>query len=119
MGRKPIFANFQYLTMILIMSQLEKLRTSMGLGMAQLRMSMGLVYCLEHMHKLNPPVVPRNFSLATVTDDYAAKVSDLYFWNDTKGSDCLTNECTMLALSDSIKKRGCRCDTTGSELVEV
>ncbi|KAG0546462.1 hypothetical protein BDA96_02G449600 [Sorghum bicolor] len=43
------------------------------------------------MHQLNPPVVPRNFDSSTIylTDDFAAKVSDLDFWRDTgtKGSD--------------------------------
>ena len=58
----------------------------------RLRISMGIAYCLEHMlHQLNPPVVPRNFDSSTIylTDDFAAKVSDLDFWSDTatKGSD--------------------------------
>ncbi|PUZ73573.1 hypothetical protein GQ55_2G485200 [Panicum hallii var. hallii] len=54
---------------------------------ARLRISMGIAYCLEHMHQLNPAVVPRNFDSSTIylTDDFAAKVSDLDFWSDAKG----------------------------------
>ncbi|CAN6186278.1 unnamed protein product [Urochloa humidicola] len=55
---------------------------------ARLRVAMGIAYCLEHMQQLNPPVVPRNFDSSTIylTDDFAAKVSDLDFWSDIKGS---------------------------------
>ncbi|TVU47403.1 hypothetical protein EJB05_07003 [Eragrostis curvula] len=57
--------------------------------MTRLRISMGLAYCLEHMHQLKTPVVPRNFDSTTIylTDDFAAKVSDLEFWSDAKGPD--------------------------------
>nr|TKW36668.1 hypothetical protein SEVIR_2G454700v2 [Setaria viridis] len=53
----------------------------------RLRVSMGIAYCLEHMQQMNPPIVPRNFDSSTIylTDDFAAKVSDLDFWSDTKG----------------------------------
>jgi serine/threonine protein kinase len=52
--------------------------------MTRLRISMGIAYCLEHMHQLKTPVVPRNFDSTTIylTDDFAAKVSDLEFWSD-------------------------------------
>ncbi|KAF8749375.1 hypothetical protein HU200_012714 [Digitaria exilis] len=56
---------------------------------ARLRVSMGVAYCLEHMRRLNPPVVPMNLDSSTIylTDDFAAKVSDLDFWSATgKGS---------------------------------
>ncbi|KAJ1292545.1 hypothetical protein BS78_02G399800 [Paspalum vaginatum] len=54
----------------------------------RLRVSMGIAYCLEHMHQLSPPVVPRNLDSSSIylTDDFAAKVSDLDFWSDAKGS---------------------------------
>ncbi|KAL6902309.1 hypothetical protein ACP4OV_005185 [Aristida adscensionis] len=57
--------------------------------MTRLRISMGIAYCLEHMHQLKPAVLPRNFDSTTIylTDDFAAKVSDLEFWNDAKGPD--------------------------------
>ncbi|XP_066352347.1 protein MALE DISCOVERER 2-like isoform X4 [Miscanthus floridulus] len=62
--------------------------------MARLRISMGIAYCLEHMHQLKTPVVLRNFDSTTVylTDDFAAKVSDLEFWNDAKGDNSTNNE---------------------------
>uniref|UniRef100_A0ACD5WYU0 Uncharacterized protein n=1 Tax=Avena sativa TaxID=4498 RepID=A0ACD5WYU0_AVESA len=53
----------------------------------RLRISMGTAYCLEHMHQLKPSVIPRNFDSTTIylTDDFAAKVSDLEFSNDARG----------------------------------
>ncbi|KAK2431007.1 putative inactive receptor protein kinase [Trifolium repens] len=47
----------------------------------RLRIAMGMAYCLQHMHELDPPVVLTNLSSSAVhlTDDYAAKVSDLSF----------------------------------------
>ncbi|EMS58575.1 putative LRR receptor-like serine/threonine-protein kinase MRH1 [Triticum urartu] len=76
--------------------------------MARLRISMGIAYCLEQMHKLNPPVVPRSFSSTTIhlTDDFAAKVSDLDFWNGTKGSDSVTDDCTMLDTESIVHQYG-------------
>ncbi|XP_066398360.1 inactive receptor-like serine/threonine-protein kinase At2g40270 [Miscanthus floridulus] len=70
----------------------------------RLRISMGIAYCLEHMHQLNPPVVPRNFDSNTIylTDDFAAKVSDLDFWSDTatKGSDSSSTTDDEFSVSD-------------------
>lgn len=76
--------------------------------MARLRISMGIAYCLEQMHKLNPPVVPRSFSSTTIylTDDFAAKVSDLDFWNGTKGSDSVSDDCTMLDTESIVHQYG-------------
>ncbi|KAF7013822.1 hypothetical protein CFC21_027873 [Triticum aestivum] len=76
--------------------------------MARLRISMGIAYCLEQMHKLNPPVVPRSFGSTTIhlTDDFAAKVSDLDFWNGTKGSDSVTDDCTMLDTESIVHQYG-------------
>lgn len=53
---------------------------------ARLRIAMGVVYCLEYMHQLDPPVVPRNLNSSSIylTEDYAAKVSDLGFSDDEK-----------------------------------
>ncbi|KAM0868206.1 hypothetical protein ACQ4PT_041507 [Festuca glaucescens] len=53
----------------------------------RLRISMGIAYCLEHMHQLKPPVIPRSFDSTTIylTDDFAAKVSDLGFSNNARG----------------------------------
>lgn len=54
---------------------------------------MGISYCLEYMHQLTPPIAQRNLLSSSIylTEDYAAKVSDLGFWRDIvdikKGSD--------------------------------
>ncbi|KAJ6716357.1 hypothetical protein OIU74_008979 [Salix koriyanagi] len=45
---------------------------------------MGIAYCLEYMHQLTPPVAHKNLQSSTIylTEDYAAKISDLSFGND-------------------------------------
>uniref|UniRef100_A0A0A9DFU7 Protein kinase domain-containing protein n=1 Tax=Arundo donax TaxID=35708 RepID=A0A0A9DFU7_ARUDO len=76
----------------------------------RLRISMGIAYCLEHMHQLNPPVVPRNFESSTIylTDDFAAKVSDLDLWNDTKGSSSssATDDSAILDIDSMVHQYG-------------
>ncbi|PKA66901.1 putative LRR receptor-like serine/threonine-protein kinase MRH1 [Apostasia shenzhenica] len=51
---------------------------------ARLRIAMGVAYCLDHMLRLNPPVTIKNLKSSSIylTDDYAAKVSDLTFWSE-------------------------------------
>ncbi|XP_042461279.1 protein MALE DISCOVERER 2-like isoform X1 [Zingiber officinale] len=53
---------------------------------ARLRVIMGIAYCLQHMEQLNPPLVIRNLSSSSIylTEDCAAKISDLEFWNEEK-----------------------------------
>ena len=43
-----------------------------------------MAYCLEYMHQLNPPIAHCNLQSSSVylTEDYAAKISDLSFWNE-------------------------------------
>ncbi|KAE8695676.1 putative inactive receptor-like protein kinase [Hibiscus syriacus] len=55
----------------------------------RLRIAMGMAYCLEHMHQLNPPVPHNNLSSSAVnlTEDYAAKISDPCFWNELTSSE--------------------------------
>ncbi|XP_020086920.1 probable inactive receptor-like protein kinase At3g56050 [Ananas comosus] len=50
----------------------------------RLRIAMGIAYCLEHMNQLSPPFILKNLDTSTIylTDDFAAKVSDLDFWNE-------------------------------------
>ncbi|XP_061351710.1 probable inactive receptor-like protein kinase At3g56050 [Gastrolobium bilobum] len=45
----------------------------------RLRIAMGMAHCLQHMHKLDPPMalINLNSSAVHLTDDYAAKISDL------------------------------------------
>ncbi|KAG4953274.1 hypothetical protein JHK82_038897 [Glycine max] len=50
----------------------------------RLRVATGVAYCLQHMHQLDPPMalIKLNSSAVYLTDDYAAKLSDLSFSND-------------------------------------
>lgn len=52
---------------------------------ARMRIAMGVAYCLDHMHQLNPPVILKTLNSSTIylTDDYASKVGDIRFWNET------------------------------------
>ncbi|GMI79940.1 hypothetical protein HRI_001663300 [Hibiscus trionum] len=55
----------------------------------RLRIVIGMAYCLEHMHRLNPPVPHNNLSSSAVnlTEDYASKISDQCFWNELTSSE--------------------------------
>ncbi|KAG4920546.1 hypothetical protein JHK86_049359 [Glycine max] len=50
----------------------------------RMRIAMGIAYCLEHLHQLTPPIAYRNILSSSIylTEDYAAKLSDLSFWTD-------------------------------------
>ncbi|KAL0714539.1 hypothetical protein Bca4012_021518 [Brassica carinata] len=47
----------------------------------RLRISMGVAYCLDHMHGLKPPIVHSNLISKSVqlTEDYAVKIADFNF----------------------------------------
>ncbi|XP_056165935.1 probable inactive receptor-like protein kinase At3g56050 isoform X1 [Syzygium oleosum] len=51
----------------------------------RLRIIMGISYCLEYMHELTPPIAHGNLQSSSVylTEDYAAKLSDFSFCNDS------------------------------------
>ncbi|KAL6631025.1 hypothetical protein ACP70R_028365 [Stipagrostis hirtigluma subsp. patula] len=50
----------------------------------RLRVAVGVAYCLEHMHQLSPPEIIRTLDTSTIclTDDFAAKISDVFFCDD-------------------------------------
>ncbi|KAJ6804811.1 inactive receptor-like serine/threonine-protein kinase [Iris pallida] len=52
----------------------------------RLRIIMGIAYCLKHMHQLEPPVIPKILNSSTIylSEDYAAKISDLSFGSEEK-----------------------------------
>ncbi|CAI9288130.1 unnamed protein product [Lactuca saligna] len=52
----------------------------------RLRIAMGMAYCLEYLHQLNPPIAHNNLQSSSVylTEDYAAKISDFSFWDSQK-----------------------------------
>ncbi|XP_047317622.1 probable inactive receptor-like protein kinase At3g56050 [Impatiens glandulifera] len=58
---------------------------------ARLRIAMGIAYCLQHMHKLAPPISHGNLKSSSVflTEDYATKLSDFSYCNEVTdpGSD--------------------------------
>ncbi|BFG22883.1 hypothetical protein CerSpe_091570 [Prunus speciosa] len=51
----------------------------------RMRIAMGVAYCLDYMHQLNPPIAHNNLNSSSVqlTEDYAPKVSEYSFWNET------------------------------------
>ncbi|KAL5077104.1 hypothetical protein RYX36_016088 [Vicia faba] len=48
------------------------------------RIAMGISYCLDHIHQLTPPTAHKNLLSSSIylTEDYAAKISDLSFCVD-------------------------------------
>lgn len=50
----------------------------------RVRIAVGMAYCLEHMHQLDPAIPHRNLHSSSVylTEDYAAKISDFCFWSN-------------------------------------
>lgn len=55
----------------------------------RVRIAMGMVYCLEHMHQLDPPIPHKNLTSSAValTQDYAAKISDFTLRNHIAASE--------------------------------
>ncbi|KAI3809163.1 hypothetical protein L1987_25133 [Smallanthus sonchifolius] len=51
----------------------------------RMRIAMGMAYCLDYMHQLTPPACHKNLNSSSVnlTEDYAAKISDLGLCNDS------------------------------------
>ncbi|KAH9601977.1 hypothetical protein KSS87_000350 [Heliosperma pusillum] len=49
----------------------------------RVRIVMGMAYCLEHMHQLDPPISHRDMQSSSIylSEDYAAKISDFSFWS--------------------------------------
>ncbi|KAJ6317825.1 hypothetical protein OIU76_013383 [Salix suchowensis] len=49
----------------------------------RLRIAIGMAYCLEHMHQLNPPLAHSNLNslMISLTEDYASKISYFTFSN--------------------------------------
>ncbi|CAM0955960.1 unnamed protein product [Alopecurus aequalis] len=69
----------------------------------RLRVAVGIAYCLEHMHQLSPPEILGTLDASTIylTDDFAAKIADVFFCPDEASS--ATKEVASLqspALSD-------------------
>ncbi|KAI4306485.1 hypothetical protein L6164_029758 [Bauhinia variegata] len=55
----------------------------------RLRIAMGMAYCLQHMHRVDPPVVHSylNSQAVYLTDDYAGKISDLSILTETASAE--------------------------------
>ncbi|WVZ99589.1 hypothetical protein U9M48_044859 [Paspalum notatum var. saurae] len=50
----------------------------------RMRIIMGLAYCLQHMHELNPPVVHPDLQSSSIllSEDGAAKIADMSVWHE-------------------------------------
>ncbi|XP_027105541.1 protein MALE DISCOVERER 2 isoform X3 [Coffea arabica] len=50
----------------------------------RMRIIIGTAYCLQHMHGLNPPLPHGHLNSKAIllTDDYAAKIADIAFWDE-------------------------------------
>lgn len=70
--------SFPYSVVVVVVADKESEHLDWGM---RLRIAMGLAYCLEHMHQLNPPVAHTNLvsSSLHLTEDYAVKVAEFSF----------------------------------------
>ncbi|GAB4831971.1 hypothetical protein Ancab_005988 [Ancistrocladus abbreviatus] len=73
----------------------------------RLRIAMGMAYCLEHMHQLNPPIAHGNINSSSVnlSEDYAAKISDFGFSDETIAgfsTTTINNSNTSATLEDDV-----------------
>lgn len=61
---------------------------------ARLRIAMGIIYCLAHLESIDPPARLKTLNSSTIylSEDYAAKVSDIGFRVDNKKDPFVTNE---------------------------
>lgn len=59
----------------------------------RMRITMGMAYCLEHMHNLSPSFPHKNLTSSAVylTEDSAAKISDFGFWNETEAAEMVSS----------------------------
>ncbi|TVU20327.1 hypothetical protein EJB05_36532 [Eragrostis curvula] len=50
----------------------------------RMRIIMGLAYCIQHLHELNPPVVHPDLHSSSIllTEDGAAKIADMSVWRE-------------------------------------
>lgn len=64
---------------------------------------MGMAYCLEYMHQLNPPIAHGNMQSSSIylTEDYAAKISDFSFWNEVTAAKMGSATMELLETSSS------------------
>ncbi|KAL7214743.1 hypothetical protein ACSBR1_027013 [Camellia fascicularis] len=64
----------------------------------RMRITMGMAYCLEHMHQLTPPIAHKNLNSTSInlTEDYAAKISDFGFWIESAEAEMVSYpECNV------------------------
>ncbi|XP_059664263.1 protein MALE DISCOVERER 2-like isoform X2 [Cornus florida] len=60
----------------------------------RMRIIMGIAYCLQYMHALNPPVAHTNLTSNAIylTDDYAAKIVEIFFSKNTAAKSRISGE---------------------------
>ncbi|KAG2285204.1 hypothetical protein Bca52824_044808 [Brassica carinata] len=74
----------------------------------RLRITMGLAYCLDHMHQLNPPIAHTNLvsSSLHLTEDYAVKLADFTFGPSETETCSNANKDTYLNPEDNVYSFG-------------
>ncbi|XP_020208428.1 inactive receptor-like serine/threonine-protein kinase At2g40270 [Cajanus cajan] len=74
----------------------------------RLRVAVGMAYCLQQMHELDPPMalMKLNSSAVYLTDDYAAKLSDLSFSNDTASAETKANDMPIASPESNVYSFG-------------
>jgi len=83
----------------------------------RLRVAVGVAYCLEHMHQLSPPEILRTLDTSTIclTDDFAAKISDVFFCDEPRDRE----EASLPSLSPALADRESVVYSYGMVLLET
>ncbi|KAG2619942.1 hypothetical protein PVAP13_3NG143713 [Panicum virgatum] len=83
----------------------------------RLRVAVGIAYCLEHMHQLSPPEILRTLDTSTIclTDDFAAKISDVFFCDEPRDRE----EASLPSLSQALVDRESVVYSYGMVLLET
>ncbi|TQD91518.1 hypothetical protein C1H46_022916 [Malus baccata] len=69
----------------------------------RLRIAMGMAYCLEYMHQLNPPIAHNNLNSGSIqlTEDYAPKVSEFSFSNEIAEAEKESSSIELFTISSA------------------
>ncbi|CAK8565977.1 unnamed protein product [Lathyrus sativus] len=72
------------------------------------RIAMGISYCLDHIHQLTPPIAHKNLLSSSIylTEDYAAKISDLSFCTDEVDAKKSSEKTSVEEIKDNVYSFG-------------
>ncbi|KAJ1687569.1 hypothetical protein LUZ63_018959 [Rhynchospora breviuscula] len=88
---------------------------------ARMRIVMGMSYCLQHMHQIEPPVALPCLRTNTIflTDDYAAKLTDMSVWTEVMRKRNMSRDFGMDATETALADCAMNIYNFGLVLLEI